>query len=162
MVSCKYHVLDCYGKMQPDSTCRRIFNMDGQMNGYIDINHHINKLDIKAVFAEVCKKMNLELSDVMGRSTKRDLADCRKIATKICIDVINLGKSESDTLYGYSAIGKVLGRKHSSIILMYSIANNYLQNDREFQIKYAMCEDVVKEHIDTMYALKRDVFHVES
>ena len=103
-------------------------------------------IDMKAIFNDVGKMLEVHYTDILKRGRKREVSEARNIGIKIIIDILN-EHLEYERVFGATSISNFLGfGNHTDIIHSYKKANLLLEGDKPFIAKWQMCQHLVGKY----------------
>jgi len=120
-----------------------------------EIHSDLKRLNIQGIINSVFDTLNVDKELIKSPSRKRYIVDARRIAVVIAIDKIQ-STGICGVKCGWTYVGRILNRDHSSIWSLYQSSVGFMNTDKELMRKYSLCEHLRGS------VLHRDEFHVES
>ena len=97
------------------------------------LRRQLPEVEYKKLIKICCDTLGIPAQQVIARSRRRDVVDCRNIIAK---ELRNFG-------FQLGAIGLILNRHHSSIVYMINSYDDLREVDEEFRNKAIACEAIV-------------------
>tara|TARA_R100000329_G_scaffold98798_1_gene81633 strand:- start:7974 stop:8456 length:483 start_codon:yes stop_codon:yes gene_type:complete len=99
------------------------------------LGNYLNMDDtLTGILRDVCMVLDVDVSDVMGKTRTRDLVEARVIYANI---------ARMYTYHTLTDIGNTIGKDHSSIVHYEKTHNDLSKYDKEYQQKIRDCKAVV-------------------
>ena len=108
------------------------------INSYEELNKIAVLIDFDKIFSSVFNTLNIPAELIHSKTRKMDVIDAKKIATIICIDLINQ-RLQWHRRVGLSKVGFYIKRNHSTVRNLYVNGYDLINNCKKFRLKYEQC-----------------------